>query len=256
MNVESTAMENICNNMIKDFSHYFDWNNIGINYSVINADEKTVNTISSNYEWMLMFWEDDLDLLMDERLNTGIQYWSNYSNAFTETLQRSENSKFKVDFCSRYGNVFEILSINAGRKLSITDMMSVYKWKPTISDYIHRVWQKTENVNLPLRAKIDNSDSTLTGRNKTEILDIHQYMRFGNIRFTRKEILTIRLLLSHRKVKEISAVQGCSEASEHKRIQRIKEKLGCPHASSGGVFNALKENGITLACLDTLVSLP
>ncbi len=88
------------------------------------------------------------------------------------------------------------------------------------------------------------------------LIDIHQYMRFGNIRLTRKEILTIRLLLSHRKIKEISAIQGCSEASEHKRIQRIKEKLGCPHASSGGVFNALKENGITLACLDTLVNLP
>lgn len=50
MNIESIAMENICNNMIKDFSHYFDWNNIGINYSIINAGEKTVNTISSNYE--------------------------------------------------------------------------------------------------------------------------------------------------------------------------------------------------------------
>lgn len=108
------------------------------------------------------------------------------------------------------------------------------------------------------RAEINESDneSDRINNDSADILDIHQYMRFGNIRFTRKEILTIRLLLSHRKVKEISAVQGCSEASEHKRIQRIKEKLGCPHASSGGVFHALKENGITLACLDTLVSLP
>lgn len=91
---------------------------------------------------------------------------------------------------------------------------------------------------------------------EAEILDVHQYMRFGNIRFTRKEIVTIRLLLSHCKVKEISYIQGCSEVCEHKRIQRIKEKLDCPHASSSGLFMALKENGITLACLETLVSYP
>lgn len=88
------------------------------------------------------------------------------------------------------------------------------------------------------------------------MLDIHQYMRFGNIRFTRKEMITIRLLLSHCKVKEISYIQGCAEANEHKRIQRIKEKLGCPHVSSSGLFTVLKEHGITLACLETLVSYP
>lgn len=81
-------------------------------------------------------------------------------------------------------------------------------------------------------------------------------MRFGHIRFTRKEMITIRLLLSHCKVKEISYIQGCSEATENKRIQRIKEKLGYPYVSSSGLFTALKEQGITLACLETLIDLP
>lgn len=137
-------------------------------------------------------------------------------------------------------------------------MMKIYKYRPTIADYAHRVWEKNDELLLPLRA--DNiSPVNLQGNSddeKTELLDIHQYMRFGNIRFTRKEIITIRLLLSHCRVKEISAIQGCSEASENKRIQRIKEKLDCPHVSSSGLFNVLKENGITLACLETLVRYP
>ncbi|SUC32946.1 Uncharacterised protein [Providencia rettgeri] len=51
-------------------------------------------------------------------------------------------------------------------------------------------------------------------------------------------------------------MQDCSEATENKRIQRIKEKLGCSYSSPSGLFKALKENGITLACLESLVSYP
>ncbi len=32
------------------------------------------------------------------------------------------------------------------------------------------------------------------------------------------------------------------------------EKLLCPYVSSSGLFKALKEYGITLACLDTFIS--
>lgn len=52
-------------------------------------------------------------------------------------------------------------------------------------------------------------------------------MRFGEIIFTRKEMITIRHLLSHRKIKEIAAIQGCSLSVEQQRIHRIKEKVGC-----------------------------
>ncbi len=258
MNIESLAMEGICKSLNDGFSQYFDWDNIGINYSRVNLSDQSIHTLSSDYEWMVTFWGDDMDLLIDDRLNAGIQYWNNYSEQYKSVLKKGKNNKFKVDFCTKHGDIFEIVSINSKNKLSVSDVMDVYKWKPTLSDYANRLWQHDEELVLPLRAKInkDNDENKLTNKNSAELIDIHQYMRFGNIRLTRKEILTIRLLLSHRKIKEISAIQGCSEASEHKRIQRIKEKLGCPHASSGGVFNALKENGITLACLDTLVSLP
>lgn len=258
MDIKSTALEKACGNLVSDFSKYFDWSNIGINYTVINVKDKTSSILSSDYEWILKYWGEDFDLLLNERLNAGIQYWNNYSDNFTNILRNVKNNAFKVDFCMKYGDTLELMSINAGGALSVADMMDVYKWKPVISDYAGRIWKKNEELILPLRPEIrqEADEINTSENNSTDLLDVHQYMRFGNIRFTRKEILTIRLILSHRKIKEISAVQGCSEASEHKRIQRIKEKLGCPHASSGGVFNALKENGITLACLDTLVNLP
>lgn len=258
MDINSSAMEKVCQSLIKDFYQYFDWNDIGINYSIINLSNKTVNVLSSDYDWLLTYWGEDIDLFINERLKAGVHYWDNYRDIFKILLKRGRNNNFKIDFCTQHGNILELISINTALKLSVSDMMTIYKWKPIISDYANRLWHKNEDVILPLRADINKfiSEKNLINKDDVDILDIHQYMRFGNIRFTRKEILTIRLLLSHRKIKEISAIQGCSEASEHKRIQRIKEKLGCPHASSGGVFNALKENGITLACLDTLVSLP
>ncbi|MCW2257647.1 DNA-binding CsgD family transcriptional regulator [Providencia alcalifaciens] len=162
----------------------------------------------------------------------------------------------KVDFCTQYGDIFEITSINSKKNLSLSDMMAIYKYRPIIADYAHKIWSQDPKIVLPVRANILLSPDEMKNKDRTssELLDSHQYMRFGNIRFTRKEVITIKLFLSHCRVKEISAIQGCSEASEHKRIQRIKEKLNCPYVSSSGLFNVLKEQGITLACLDIFIS--
>ncbi|WP_345840322.1 hypothetical protein [Morganella morganii] len=75
MNIQSIAMEELCNNLKNDFSQYFDWNDMGINYSRINLSDKSVNVLSSDYDWLLTFWGDDMDLRIGERLSAGIQYW-------------------------------------------------------------------------------------------------------------------------------------------------------------------------------------
>ncbi|MBQ0368577.1 hypothetical protein J9238_18885 [Providencia rettgeri] len=160
----------------------------------------------------------------------------------------------KVDFCTQYGGIYEITSINSRKKFTSNELLELYKLRAVISDYSQYAWKDNENIILPLRADISLSQQL--DDNNRDILDAHHYMRFGNIRFTRKEMMTIRLLLSHCRVKEISYIQGCSEATENKRIQRIKEKLGCSYTSPSGLFQALKENGITLACLESLVSYP
>lgn len=258
MNIENKNLELSCFNLKNDFSNHFDWNDIDIAFFRVDVTNKKINSISNNYEWKLVYWDDDLDLLVGERLTSGIQYWNNYSEAYAKTLAKTEKRAIKVDFCTQYGNTYDVISINSKQRISITDMMKIYKYRPTIADYAHRIWAKNAELALPLRTEniILSNHSENIEDEKSELLDIHQYMRFGNVRFTRKEIITIRLLLSHCRVKEISAIQGCSEASENKRIQRIKEKLDCPHVSSSGFFNILKENGITLACLETLVRYP
>lgn len=258
MNIENKNLELSCLNLKDDFSNYFDWNDIDVTFFRVDVTNKKINSISSNYDWTLIYWADDLDLLVSERLTSGIQYWNNYSEAYAKTLEKTDKKALKVDFCTQYGNTYDVISINTKKNIPITDMMKIYKYRPTIAGYAHRIWSKNEELELPLRAEnivLSNLQENSEDE-KTELLDIHQYMRFGNIRFTRKEIITIRLLLSHCRVKEISAIQGCSEASENKRIQRIKEKLDCPHVSSSGLFSVLKENGITLACLETLVRYP
>ncbi|MGO2303635.1 MAG: hypothetical protein ACTH5W_02895 [Providencia sp.] len=258
MDVKIKFLEKSCANLSSLFSNYFDWNDIDLSFSRIDILNKEISIISNNYEWLLMYWDDDLDKIISERLSSGIQYWANYSNSYKNTLAKSNKNALKVDFCTKYGGVYEITSINSKKKLSIKDMIAIYKCRPIVSDYAHSTWKKDDSVILPQRENIVLPIESIGNQELQEVepLDIHQYMRFGNIRFTRKEIITIRLLLSHCKVKEISYIQGCSEACEHKRILRIKEKLNCPHASSSSLFNALKENGITLACLETLVSYP
>ncbi|MEX6034522.1 hypothetical protein [Providencia hangzhouensis] len=62
------------------------------------------------------------------------------------------------------------------------------------------------------------------------------YIRFGQLSFSNKEVLTIRLLLSHRNINEISRIQGCSEEDEYIRVNNIKKKLNCEMVSQKGMF--------------------
>ncbi|MEY0430938.1 hypothetical protein AB7V88_14185 [Providencia rettgeri] len=258
MNIENSLLENVCSEFSNLFSMYFDWNEIDLTYFRVDVKDKKISIASNNYEWQLICWDDDLDLFMEERLKSSIQYWSNYSEAYNRTLKKSKKNQFKIDLCARYGSTFEITTVNSNKQLTLSEMLSIYKHRPMISEYAHQLWKKNPDVTLPMRANIPIK-AQLLGQTKNvapELLNPQKYMRFGHIRFTRKEMITIRLLLSHCKVKEISYIQGCSEASENRRIQKIKEKLGFPYVSSSGLFTALKEQGITLACLETLIDLP
>ncbi|ENU1228256.1 MULTISPECIES: helix-turn-helix transcriptional regulator [Providencia] len=258
MNIENGLFENVCTEFSDLFSIYFDWDEIDLTYFRVDMENKEISIVSNNYEWQLICWDDDLDLFMEERLKSSIQYWGNYSEAYNITLEKSTKNKFKIDLCARYENSFEITTVNSNKQLTLSEMLSIYKHRPIISEYANQIWKKNPEVTLPMRANIPIT-TQLLGQTKNvapELLNPQKYMRFGHIRFTRKEMITIRLLLSHCKVKEISYIQGCSEASENRRIQNIKEKLGCPYVSSSGLFAALKEQGITLACLETLIDLP
>ncbi|MGP6379410.1 helix-turn-helix transcriptional regulator [Yersinia bercovieri] len=258
MDGKNNTIEKNSINLRRVFSHNFDWDNMDITYGEVDLINKRMLTMPSNYEWYLIYFDNDLDLLTSERIVPGIQYWHDYSSKFMEVLSKNSKREAKIDICTQYDNVFELLSINSKSKLSFNDVMTLYKWKPIIADYAHRVWHQERDTILPLREEIPTYKE-LTNKKQdstNDLLDVHPYMRFGNVRFTRKEMITIRLLLAHRKVKEIAAIQGCLITTEHARIQRIKKKLNCEHHSLGGLFNALKEHGITISCLETLITYP
>lgn len=256
MDVKNEKLEKMCSCMKETFSNYFDWNFININYSKIDTVKKEIFTISSDYEWVLMYWDNNLDLLLNERLTAGYQFWSNYSEIHSQILSKKNDKLLKIDICIHYDEFYEIFSIDSQGKLPIKDLMEVYQWRPVISDYMHCVWSKHQNVILPLRVPVTRKDINLINENNfnDSLLDTHKFMRFGNVIFTKKEMLTIRLLLSQCKVKEISAIQGCSEDAEKKRIFNIKDKLGCTHMSPNELFKRLREKNITLACLDNLIN--
>ncbi|CFQ45259.1 hypothetical protein [Yersinia aleksiciae] len=258
MDVNNSVVEKNSFNLRGAFSNYFDWDSMDVTYLKIDVVNKCIFAMPSNYEWHLIYFHDDLDLRMSERVVPGIQYWSDYSSKYMEALLKNTKKESKIDICTKYGNEFEILSITSKNKLSFADVMTLYKWKPVIADYAQRVWHQDRDIILPLREEIPTQKNTIKNSHDSvgELLDVHPFMRFGNIRFTRKEMITIRLLLSHRKVKEIAAIHGCLITTEHARILRIKQKLDCEHHSLGGLFKALKDHGVTLSCLETLTAYP
>lgn len=258
MDATNNQFEINCTKMRSAFANCFDWSDYDINYVLIDVNNKNINGITSNYEWHLLCWEDDLDLQISERLATGIQYWKNYSPMFLASLLKFKNGRFKekTDICTRHDSTFELISINSRKTLSPKDILAAIKFKPILSDYTYQLWKKQnqKKTALPLRENI-TLDKIIANNTHEDALDYHHYMRFGNIRFTQKEVITIRLLLSHRKVKEIAAFQGCTTTTERIRIHRIKEKLNCQHQSPASLFKALKEHGVTLACLDVLIKI-
>ncbi|MEQ4668781.1 MULTISPECIES: hypothetical protein [Providencia] len=255
MDIKSHLLEKTCLNLKKEFINHFDWNDIDVTFFRVDVKNRKIYIISNNYEWQLICWDDNLDLLLKERLKPGIQYWNNYSESFKRTLAKADKRNLKVDFCQSKNDTFEMITVNTNRQFSLSDMASIYKYRPIISDYAYQVWKKNPDIALPMRADIPLPTNNFDSKRDEQLIN-HQYMRFGDIRFTAKEMLTIKMLLSHCRVKEISYIQGCSEMSEHKRIQNIKDKLGCPHASPSGLFKALRDHGVTLACLDTLIDFP
>ncbi|ATG16079.1 hypothetical protein CO695_07155 [Providencia alcalifaciens] len=246
MNVESIEMEVLSRNMKKDLFYCFDWNIFDVHYTVVDVDNKKIYALSSDYEWQLTYWHEDMDLKLDERLHAGIQYWENYSDSYRKILSKLNFKNKKIDFCSRYNNVFEILSINSFDTVPSLDLLSLCKWRTVMASYAYEKWNAHEYTSIPIRQEINiiKNENSLKG-----MKEISDYIRFGNLSFSNKEILTIKLLLSHRSIKEISQIQGCTEATENLRVEKIKWKLKYEGEVNNKFFNAMEEHCITLNSL-------
>ncbi|HGN1704415.1 TPA: hypothetical protein ACKRTE_004173 [Providencia rettgeri] len=74
MDVKNKVLENSCVGLNNMFSNYFDWNDIDLSFTRVDVGNKDVSVISNNYEWVLVYWDADLDKIISERLSSGIQY--------------------------------------------------------------------------------------------------------------------------------------------------------------------------------------
>lgn len=68
MNIENKHLELSCSGFGDKFLKYFDWNDMDVTYSRVDVTNNVVKVISNHYEWVLMFWDDDLDKKVKERL--------------------------------------------------------------------------------------------------------------------------------------------------------------------------------------------
>lgn len=74
-----------------------------------------------------------------------------------------------MDFCTKYGSVYEIISVNSNKKLESKNLLELYKLRAVVSDYAHNLWKDNEEIILPLRAELNALSES---RNpKREILD-------------------------------------------------------------------------------------
>lgn len=90
MNIRYHALETAWSNFKKYFEGLFDWNDIDLAFISIDIEYKGVKVITNNYEGLLTYWEDDLDLLIGERLEVRFQYWDGYTESYRNTLAKTE----------------------------------------------------------------------------------------------------------------------------------------------------------------------
>lgn len=98
MDVENKYLESSCADFNRKFLNYFDWNEVDVTYSRIDLSNNVVRTLSNQYEWILIFWDDDLDKKVEERLVSGVQYWNNYSDLFKKHYLKAIRVKLKWIF--------------------------------------------------------------------------------------------------------------------------------------------------------------
>lgn len=244
MNVSNTKTSHQCQQLKKDFFNHFDWETTDISFSRINVQQRSIMTVSSDYDWHLCYWDNDLDLKLNERLIPGIRTWNQYSQAHTQLL-KIKNKYIKIDICNQYENSFDLFSIRTVQPF--VDIPYLLRLKGYLCSWSVSIWKKySDTITLPFR-----SDVNLCLKQEINKPDLKiNHIQFGHIRLTKKEMITVSCLLQHRQLKETAAIQQCSQTAEKKRLMNIRKKLGCTHQSNFVFFNALKKYGITAACLE------
>lgn len=250
MDVKDIRMEKACKKFISCLD--FDERNvIHVSFSRINREQNRISTICTDYDWHLMYWNEDVYKSVSKRFTEGINVWDGLDHRHKEQLKKTRATQ-KVDITTGTGTSIDILSVATKKLINERVVISLLSLKPKVTYLSEKIWREERPKKLIL--PISTSPATSSGKeNETSIrLDISNHS-FGNITFSEKEMQTIQLLLQLKSLKEIAWFHQCSNTAERKRIELIKQKLGCSGKSASCLFEALKKYGITQACLSNYI---
>ncbi|MEQ4655973.1 hypothetical protein AB7Z54_04640 [Providencia manganoxydans] len=126
------------------------------------------------------------------------------------------------------------------RELLIKDINQLFKLRGGFSDYVNLNWYGKDKVILPLRSNL-SEDSCLISKDGIFL---------GDVYLTRKELLSLKLLLSNKNINEVSAIQGNEVEDEIRIVSAILKKFG------DDFVKTLNYHGITLSILNLFCLYP
>jgi len=255
MDVSNIHLERISRRFDNDLRLTFGYDLTEVTHTLINLRLGFVSPVPSDYHWHLQYWANDLDLSLSERIRSGIHSWDGYSAAHGNALKKNDKRLRKIDICTPCPDGFEILSVSQCRDIEFTDFLKILQIKSIVSRYANAARKKSgAQILLPLRSSIEPTFRPDSG-NIIEF-PLGAQHDFNGVRLTSRELDTVRLLLELRSIKEISAMHQCSATAEWRRLNRIKEKFDCANMPLSKLFQKLKSEGVTRACLNTYITFP
>ena len=247
MDVHNLDNEKICKHFADEFA---DTNtNENISFSKIDTKNRSILTLSTQYGWHLQYWDSGLYRHLNERLHHGVHLWNTFSDDHTKIANNILHSANKIDICTKHDDYFELFSFTSNKYLSPSLIMELGQLKPRVSKVANQLWLGPKHISLPLFESSHNNTVQLP----THKIETSDKIRFGDVILTAKEMATIHCLLELKSIKEIARDHHCSESNERKRINVIKEKFNCANLPLSFLFNALRTQGVTLACLDAYI---
>ncbi|MCL9783506.1 hypothetical protein M9194_18935 [Vibrio sp. S4M6] len=244
MDVTCANMEAACHEFRTLFKS-LPTNVLHISFTTIEPSSQSLKTISSQYHWHVSYWEENLNLRVASRMKSGISDWQKKDRPHQSFLLH-HNVPYKTDVTQVLRNKVDILSIATKQPLGNYHQQQLLRAKSAVSFHANKLWRKHSVSALPLQSGNHCEPTQPLG-----IPLDQEHFQFADIILTRKELSTIKMLLSLKSPKEIAWCHQCSESAERKRIDIIKRKLGCQGKPKSHLFNALTQYGIAQTCWDS-----
>ncbi|BEO64188.1 hypothetical protein SMQE30_46110 [Serratia marcescens] len=157
MHIDSIRQENVSKAFRTLTAGVFDLDKSDISLSYVDLTQKHIIAVTTNYEWHLNYWENNLDTQITQRLLPGIINWNKYDSTHQCTFKKFMPKRVcKIDICTKHNALYELLSVSADRELDLHEISMLLIEKPKISATARQVIRK-QNINkltLPLRCTL------------------------------------------------------------------------------------------------------